>query len=379
MAILLALMLTALAEQLPAVGQTPAGDHVRATRAVLQRVIERNADRLRERCRDATDRALARRDWPAFAVNLRIYALWRIHEARAALPAFVAAARPPSPLAGLVPDARDADLPDVLAPLFAAVPAVRPAARRSPMLRATLVSLMAPPPGTRGLRISPARPPSSNADHGVDGDGEVFVRYAAKLSGSTSSECWTCRTVVFELCNPRSTPAFVALDRAALWREVTAGQYVRGIDLLERIADFETWLALANVIDAEGRPPCDDVRVWWVGVDRPKLNDGYPWRFYGPRYENLWVQRWSRDREGTPMWPVWVALHRLPNYTLYNEDLDGYWKLTKEWVFYIRSQAVKNPLYAVLDAMPEPWARRFYMTPGVEWLDDPGRLVEALR
>ena len=340
--------------------------------AELSRVLDRNRSWLIRRHRAAAERAGVRRDWRLFAAHLRVRALLGIREALAEIPPDIAALRPPAPIFGLTSDAAAAKFPPTLEPLFAAVPLVRETARSSPALRATLVSLMRPPPRRRALRISKDAPRGNGrADHRVAAGEKIVIRYAASLSSPAASECRTCETVVFELCNTRSTSAFRELHRAAVRREITAGQVVRGIVRLEKIATYESWAVLAEVTAADGRPPCGAVSSWWVEDDRVKLLDGYPWKYYGLDHEAVWVQAWSRDPAGTPPWPVWVALHRLPNYQLYREDRGGSWGLTKEWVAYIRRHFLKDPLYAALDALPPGWTRRFYATPGVEWLDAP--------
>ena len=340
--------------------------------AEFSRVLDQNELWLIRHHRAAAERAGVRRDWDGFAAHLRVRALLGIREALTELPPDIAALRPPAPIFRLTPDAAAAAFPPTLEPLFAAVPLVRETARSSPALRATLVSLMRPPPRRRALRISQQPPRGEGvADQRVVAGEEIVIRYAAFLSAPGAPECQACETVVFELCNTRSTSAFRELHRAAVRREITAGQVVRGIVWLERIAIYETWAVLAEVTGAEGRPPCGTVSSWWVEEDRITLLDGYPWNYYGLDHEAVWVQAWALDPASTPPWPVWVALHRLPNYRLYREDRDGSWELTKEWVAYIKSQAVRFPLYAALDALPPAWTGRFYATPGVEWLDAP--------
>ena len=127
----------------------------------------------------------------------------------------------------------------------------------------------------------------------------------------------------------------------------------------------------AGLLTAD-RPPV------WLAADDPH---GRPTRGRGSglHYEWEWVDAWVKDRAGTPMWPVWVALHRLPEYDLLAQQT-GPGPFVRRWTPFIKRQAKKRRLlYVLLDALPEPWARRLYMTPGAEWLDDPGRLVEALR
>ena len=356
--------------------------------AALLRAWERNADALCARHRVLAERAAGREDWREFAVHLRLHALHDLAAARRALPPAVARDCPRTPLVRLPPAPAAGDDPGRLEPLFAAVPAVREPARRSPTLRAALATLYRPPRGTERLRVDSVEPFGTVAAH-YETDGGVVLQFSARLSSPPAAPSYAGSCAVFELCNMNYTAARRTLFAAVARREVTRSRYIESAVLLERIANAEAQLVAAAVLEADGMPfrgpplwfarlgqfrPPAPPRGWFPEV----CTDGYPWAWYGLYYERQWILAWSRKWRGTPTWPVWVAVHRAPAYAQMTLDI-GPGPFIRHYTPQIKRQAKRRLLYILLDALPEPWARRLYMTPGVEWLDDPGRLVEALR
>ena len=355
---------------------------------LFERNADRLADRLAERHRLSAERAAGRGDWREFAIHLRLRALHDLASARRGLPPALTRARPPLPAFDAIGPGRDAAGPTGLFdPLFAAVPALREKARRSPTLRGALVALHRPPPGVEGFRVSRRRPPAGvRALHFPRGD-EVVLEFAADLSSPHGADSWAPFAVLFELCNARGTPARRELAAGVTRREVTRRQFVDASVRLERVAWAETCLIGAAVIEADGPPRSRDVSAWLdrIALSPPSAEeksawtirtDGYPWAWFGRNYEVTWVQAWSENWEGKPMWPVWVAAHRAPEYAISN--LPGRGGFVAYCTPFIKRQAKRRLLYVLLDALPGPWARRLYMTPGVEWLDAPGLYVEAV-
>ena len=355
--------------------------------AALLRAWERNADALGARHRVLAERAAGREDWRQFAAHLRLHALHDIAAARRALPPAVERDCPRTPLVRLPPEPAAGEAPAPLDPLFAAVPALRGPVGRSPTLRAALTALYQPPRGTERLRVDSVEPFETVAAH-YEKDGELVLQFSARLSSPPIAPGWAGSCVIFELCNMNYTVARRTLWAAVARREVTRSQYVGAAVLLERIANAEAQLVAAAVLEADGMPfrgpplafarlgrfrPPSPPRGWFPEI----RTDGYPWAWYGLYYERQWVSAWSRKWHSTPTWPVWVAVHRAPAYAQMAHR-DGPGPFIRHYTPQIKRQARRRLLYRLLDALPEPWARRFYMTPGVEWLDAPDLYAEAV-
>ena len=321
-----------------------------------------NAEARAARHRDRARAAIAAGDLLGFAAHLRVHALYRLAVVQDRLPPGVArgweleldAAGAAGGLDGAAGDARR-PAGEPLSRLLEIVPKLRPAASRSPALRAALSVLLRPPRGVRELRLSES-PPAGGvaAEHSASGT-TVEVRFAGRLSSGGHSEQRVAALVMFELLNTRSIPASRVLQHLARRRALTRLRYVNASVDLEQLEKYQAQLTLCSILDAGGAPWPVDPASWWVDLPDPPpqrpppfapvRSRGYPWAWFGRSYEWRMI---DAHRDGQPLWPAWVAIRRLQAYPPFDDE-DG---LMTAWVRRLEWEARGRLPYELLDALP---------------------------